>query len=108
MTQGAVHYPPNGAVNAARAAQRRSAAVGSGPIPARANDDSAQVAARASAAAERARIVRDLDDAACKSLLGVAMVADCLASLQLSADPHVLDNKLRELARLARHALTPA
>ncbi len=81
MTEAAVHYPPNGAVNAARAAERRSAAVGSGPIPARANEDSAPVAARAPVVAERAHIARDLDDVACNSLLHDDELGDAVPSV---------------------------
>jgi DNA-binding NarL/FixJ family response regulator len=108
MTQAAAHPHPSTVVNAARAAQRGSAAAGSGPVPARANEDHAEVTVRAAVAAERVRIARDLDDAAGKSLLSVAMVADSLASPLRSADPHVLDNQLRELAWLARQAVTLA
>src|SRR5260370_2531719 len=108
MTQAAAEGAPSWTVNAALAAQRRTIALGGSPRPASAEEDDAQVAVRAAVAAERARIARDLDDATCKSLLGVAMVADSLASPQWSADPRLLDARLQELARLARQAATLA
>jgi DNA-binding NarL/FixJ family response regulator len=46
-----------------------------------------------------------LDEAACKSLLGVALAADSLAA-RWSADPRSLDDRLRELGRLARQAVS--
>jgi DNA-binding NarL/FixJ family response regulator len=105
MTQATAQHSPGGAVKAQRTAQRLSGAAGTGPGPARASDDPAWVAGYADREPERDRNARDLDDVACKSLLGIAMAADSIALQQWSADPHVLDDKLRQLARLARQAV---
>jgi DNA-binding NarL/FixJ family response regulator len=59
-------------------------------------------------AAERARIMRELDDTVSKSLLGVAMIAESLAAHCGSADPLELDRQLNELASLAREAVSDA
>ena len=69
-------------------------------------DASAEV--QAAVAAERARIARELDDAVSKSLLGVSMLAASLASARRAADLHALDQRLRELTRLARRAVSDA
>ncbi len=68
--------------------------------------DSAEV--QAAVAAERARIARDLDDAVSKNLLGVSMLASSLASAPRAADLRALDQRLRELTRLARRAVSDA
>ncbi len=105
MTQAAAHHSPGGAVNAPRMAQRPSGAAGAGPSPAGPSEDHAWVAGFAECELEPGRNARDLDDAVCKSLLGIAMAADSIASRHWSADPRVLDDKLRQLARLARQAV---
>lgn len=69
-------------------------------------DASAEV--RAAVAAERARIARELDEAVSKSLLGVSMLAASLASARRAADLRALDQRLRELTRLARRAVSDA
>lgn len=69
-------------------------------------DASAEV--QAAVAAERARIARELDDAVSKSLLGVSMLAASLASARRATDSHALDQRLRELTRLARRAVSDA
>jgi DNA-binding NarL/FixJ family response regulator len=63
---------------------------------------------RAAVAAERARIARQMDDTVSKSLLGLSMVAASLVSAPQEADLHALDQQLRELARLARRAVSDA
>jgi DNA-binding NarL/FixJ family response regulator len=67
-----------------------------------------QTAVRAAVAAERARIVREMDETVSKSLFGVSMIAASLASAPSLADPQTLDQRLRELARLARLAVSDA
>src|SRR5258708_209455 len=106
MTQAAAHHSPGRAVYAPRMAQRPSGAAGAGPSPAGPSEDHAWVAGFAERELEPGRNARDLDDAVCKSLLGIAMAADSIASRHWSADPRrVLDDKLRQLARLARQAV---
>jgi DNA-binding NarL/FixJ family response regulator/two-component sensor histidine kinase len=63
---------------------------------------------QAAVAAERARIAREIDDAVSKSLLGVSMLAASLASARRAADLRALDQRLRELTRLARRAVSDA
>ena len=63
---------------------------------------------QAAVAAERARIAREIDDAVSKSLLGVSMLASSLASAPRAADLRALDQRLRELTRLARRAVSDA
>jgi hypothetical protein len=103
MTQATADHSPGGAVNAPRTAQRPSGAAGTGPSLARAREDHAWVAGCTDR--EPGHKARDLDDVVCKSLLGIAMAADSIASRQWPADPRVLDDKLRQLARLARQAV---
>jgi two-component system, NarL family, nitrate/nitrite response regulator NarL len=105
MTQATAPHSQGGALRVPPTGQRPSAAAGTGPGPARASEDPACVAGCADREPERGRNARDLDDVAQKGLLGIAMAADSLASQQWSADPHVLDDKLRQLARLARQAV---
>jgi DNA-binding NarL/FixJ family response regulator/two-component sensor histidine kinase len=76
-----------------------------GQHPAGQGDSSA---VQAAVAAERARIARDLDDAVSKNLLGVSMLAASLASVPGAADLCALDQRLRELTRLARRAVSDA
>lgn len=104
MTQAAAHHSPTGAVEAPRTAQRPSGAV-TVPSQARASEDHERNAGRAGREAQQGCNARDLDDVACKSLLGIAMAADSIASWQWSADPHLLYDKLRHLAWLARQAV---
>ena len=111
MTQATLHDAQSWPVVAALGAARRGATGGAPlPLPAGADDGQvdAQVIARTAVAAERCRIARELDDAACKSLLGIALVADSLAAPPWSADPRSLDDRLRELGRLARQAVSEA
>jgi DNA-binding NarL/FixJ family response regulator/two-component sensor histidine kinase len=68
--------------------------------------DSAEI--QAAVAVERARIARELDDAVSKNLLGVSMLAASLASAPQAADLRALDQRLRELTRLARRAVSDA
>jgi DNA-binding NarL/FixJ family response regulator/two-component sensor histidine kinase len=68
--------------------------------------DSAEV--QAAVAAERARIARELDDAVSKNLLGVSMLAASLAAAPRAADLRALDQRLRELTRLARRTVSDA
>ena len=63
---------------------------------------------QAAVAAERARIAREIDDAVSKSLVGVSMLAASLASAGRAADLRALDQRLRELTRLARRAVSDA
>ncbi|HEY2129029.1 MAG TPA: response regulator [Streptosporangiaceae bacterium] len=63
---------------------------------------------QAAVAAERARIAREIDDAVSKSLLGVSILASSLASAPRAADLRALDQRLRELTRLARRAVSDA
>ena len=107
-----MHEAQSWPVVASLAASRRGGA-GDGaslPLPPRGDDgqSDAQLIASTAVAAERSRIARELDDAACKSLLGIALVADSLAALQWSADPRSLDDRLQELGRLARQAVSEA
>jgi len=104
MTHAAAHHSPAGAVEAPRTAQRPSGTV-TVSIQARASEDHERIAGPADREPRQGRNARDLDDVACKSLLGIAMAADSIASRQWSADPHLLDDKLRQLARLARQAV---
>jgi DNA-binding NarL/FixJ family response regulator len=67
-----------------------------------------QSAVRAAVAAERARIVRQMEDAVSNTLLGVSMIAASLASAPRLADPQTLNQQLRELARLASRAVAEA
>src|SRR5450755_3587209 len=111
MTQATVHDAQSWPVVAALGATRRGVTGGAPlPLPAGADDGQvdAQLIARTAVAAERSRIARELDDAACKSLLGIALVADSLAAPPWSADPRSLDDRLRELGRLARQAVSEA
>jgi DNA-binding NarL/FixJ family response regulator len=108
VSQAAAYHSPSGTVNAARTAQLPSATVAGAPIPARADDDLARVAGRGDRGPEPVGSARDSGDVARKSLLGIAMAADSLAAQQWSADPHVLETRLRELAGLARQALVMA
>jgi ATP/maltotriose-dependent transcriptional regulator MalT len=59
-------------------------------------------------AAERARIASEMGETVSGSLLRVAMVATALLSPQRPTDPYALDQRLYELVRLARHAVTQA
>jgi DNA-binding NarL/FixJ family response regulator len=59
-------------------------------------------------AAERARIASEMGETVSGSLLRVAMAATALLSPQRPADPHALDQRLYEVIRLARHAVTQA
>jgi DNA-binding NarL/FixJ family response regulator len=104
MTQATAHHSPGGAVKAPPTAKRPSGAV-TVPSQARASEDHERIARPADREPRQGHNARDLDDVACKSLLGIAMAADSIASRQWSADPHVLDDKLRQLARLARQAV---
>jgi DNA-binding NarL/FixJ family response regulator len=104
MTQAAAHHSPTGAVEALRTAQRPAGAV-TVPSQARASEDHERIAGRAGREPQQGCNARDLDDVACKSLLGIALAADSIASWQWSADPHLLYDKLRQLARLARQAV---
>jgi DNA-binding NarL/FixJ family response regulator len=104
MTHAAAHHSPAGAVEAPPAAQRPSGAV-TVPSQARASEDHERIAGRAEREPQQGCKARDPGDVACKSLLGIAIAADSIASRQWSADPHVLDDKLRQLARLARQAV---
>jgi DNA-binding NarL/FixJ family response regulator len=61
---------------------------------------------RAAAAAERARIAREMDDTISKSLLGISMVADSLMTAAQAADRQALDHQLTELAQLARRTVS--
>ena len=63
---------------------------------------------QAAVAAERGRIARQMDDTVGKSLLGLSMVAASLVPAPQASDMRVLDRKLRELARLARCAVSDA
>jgi DNA-binding NarL/FixJ family response regulator len=63
---------------------------------------------RAAVAAERARIAREMHDCVSKSLLGIAMLASSLALPRRPADPARLNERLRELDRLARGAVSEA
>ena len=108
MTQATMHDAQNWPVVAALAAPSLDAAVGGASHPAAPGADDAQLIARTAVAAERSRIARELDDAAGKSLLGIALVADSLSAPQWSADPRSLDDRLRELGRLARQAVSEA
>lgn len=72
------------------------------------DSEETQYDARSAVAAERARIMRELDDSVSKSLLGVSMIAESLVSHRDSADPAELDRRLRELARLASDAVSDA
>jgi DNA-binding NarL/FixJ family response regulator len=63
---------------------------------------------RAAVAAERARIVRELHDCVGKSLFGIAITAASLATPRLRSDPQLLDQRLRELEKLAREAVSTA
>jgi DNA-binding NarL/FixJ family response regulator len=103
MTQAAAHHSPAGAVEAPQTAQRPP---GTATVPsqAHASEDHQRIAGRTDREPQQGRKARDLDDVACKSLLGIAMAADSIASWQWPSDPHVLYDKLRQLARLARQA----
>jgi DNA-binding NarL/FixJ family response regulator len=103
MTQATAHHSPGGAVKAPPATQRPSGAV-TVPSQAAASEDHERIAEPAGREPKHGRNARDFDDVAWKSLLGIAVAADSIASRQWSADPHVLDDKLRQLARLARQA----
>jgi DNA-binding NarL/FixJ family response regulator len=92
------------ALAAGPAAQQRASAIGRNPPPVL--GDMQDV--RAAVAAERARIARQMDDTVSKSLLGLSMVAASLVSAPQAADLHALDQQLRELARLARRAVSDA
>lgn len=70
--------------------------------------DSALSPVRAAIAAERARIAQEMGDSATKSLLGVSLAADSLASSRWPADLRSLEYRVRELARLARQAVSDA
>ena len=94
-----------GQVRPAGPAAERRASVPDGKSPP-AVGDSHHV--RAAVAAERARIAREMDDTVSKSLLGVSMVADALATARQADDRQVLDQQLTELARLARRAVSDA
>jgi DNA-binding NarL/FixJ family response regulator/anti-sigma regulatory factor (Ser/Thr protein kinase) len=61
---------------------------------------------RTAVAAERARIARQMDDTVSKTLLGVSMVADSLATVPRATDRQALDHQLTELAQLARRAVS--
>jgi DNA-binding NarL/FixJ family response regulator len=105
MTQAAAHQSPSGTVEVPRTAQRLAGAAATVPSQGRAGKDHERIAGRAGPEPQQGRNGRDLDDVACKSLLGIAMEADSMASQQWSADPRVLGDKLRQLARLARQAV---
>jgi DNA-binding NarL/FixJ family response regulator len=105
MTQAIMRDAQNWPVVAALAAPSLDAAAGGAPHPGLPGADHAQLTARTAVAAERSRIAGELDDAACKSLLGIALVADSLTAPHWSADPPSLDDRLRELGRLARQAV---
>ncbi len=72
------------------------------------DSEETQDATRSAVAAERARIRRELDDVLHKNLLGVSMIAEALATQGAAADPRELDRHLRELAKLARDAVSEA
>jgi DNA-binding NarL/FixJ family response regulator len=59
-------------------------------------------------AAERARIASEMGETVSGGLLRVAMAATALISPQRPIDPNALDQRLYELVRLARHAVTQA
>src|SRR5512135_1077635 len=67
------------------------------------DDDGATFAVQAAVAAERARIAREMHDSTSKSLLGIAIAAASLCAPRRSADPRWLEQRLRDLARLAQH-----
>jgi DNA-binding NarL/FixJ family response regulator/anti-sigma regulatory factor (Ser/Thr protein kinase) len=91
------------------AAQRRVVINASEPAAAGVDtEDDAQSAVRAAIAAERARIVREMDYTVSKSLLGVSMIAASMASGPSLADTKGVDQRLRELAQLARRAVADA
>jgi DNA-binding NarL/FixJ family response regulator/two-component sensor histidine kinase len=73
------------------------------PVP---SGESATFAAQAAVAAERARFAREMHDSVGKSLLGIAIAAASLISPTSPPDPHSLDQRLHDLARLAQHAVS--
>lgn len=77
-------------------------------IPPPAGPDAAAV--REAVAGERARIARDLHDSVDKSLHGIALAAASLAASVAApdrpADPGAVQSRLRELASLARYAIS--
>jgi DNA-binding NarL/FixJ family response regulator/two-component sensor histidine kinase len=88
--------------------QQRAAALGSKPPPVLEDTGHEQSAAQAAVAAERARILREMDKTVSKSLLGISMIAASLASASRSADLQALDQRLRELTWLARRVVSDA
>lgn len=60
---------------------------------------------RAVIAAERARIAREMQDSVANSLADIAQAAASLLPPERPTDPDLLDRRLRELVRLARHAV---
>lgn len=69
------------------------------------DDEGEAFAVQAAVAAERARIGREMHDCIGKNLLGIAIAAASLCSQQRPADQHSRDQRLRDLARLAQHAV---
>jgi two-component sensor histidine kinase/CheY-like chemotaxis protein len=73
-----------------------------------AEDDTLLAVRAAAITAERARISREMNESASKSLLGISMLAASLATAGWSGDARSVDYRVRELARLARQAVTEA
>jgi DNA-binding NarL/FixJ family response regulator/anti-sigma regulatory factor (Ser/Thr protein kinase) len=69
-------------------------------------DEDATFAVQAAVAAERARIAREMHDSTSKSLLGIAIAAASLCAPRHPGDPLWLEQRLRDLARLAQHAVS--
>lgn len=101
--------PPSADGQAAPSADGPAAPSADGPgIPPPAGPDAAAV--REAVAGERARIARDLHDSVDKSLHGIALAATSLAASVAApdrpADPAAVQSRLRELASLARYAIS--
>lgn len=69
-------------------------------------DEDATFAVQAAVAAERSRIAREMHDSTSKSLLGIAIAAASLCAPRPPGDPRWLEQRLRDLARLAQHAVS--
>lgn len=105
MTQAPAHQTPSGTVEAPRAAKLPSGAAVTVSSQSRVSEDHERIAGCADPEPQQGRNAADLDDVACKSMLGIAIAAESIASQQWPADPRMLGDKLRQLARLARQAV---